>query len=271
VTTHTSGRRVDRAARLGWVPLALMRVSPLAQRDLNPARVKTLVAEFDLDQIGILTVSKRDGYFWIIDGQHRKAALVEIGYGDQQVQCDVYEGLTEADEAEMFLRRNNTLTVTSYSKFKVGVRAGRPDEVAIDRTVRALGLRVSNGTAVGSISAVGTLRKVFTRDGNDVLRRALAIIRDAYGDAGLSANVIDGIGMLVHRYDGVIRDTEAVAKLRTAPGGVVGLTNRAEVVYRATGSQRPHCIAAAAVELINRGQGGKKLAKWWQDAEGEVA
>ena len=31
--------RIERAARLRWVPLAQMRVNPLAQRDLNQARV----------------------------------------------------------------------------------------------------------------------------------------------------------------------------------------------------------------------------------------
>ena len=36
--------RIEREARLRWVPLAHMRVNPLAQRDLNQARVAKLAA-----------------------------------------------------------------------------------------------------------------------------------------------------------------------------------------------------------------------------------
>ena len=36
--------RIERKARLRWVPLAQMRVNPLAQRDLNQARVSKLAA-----------------------------------------------------------------------------------------------------------------------------------------------------------------------------------------------------------------------------------
>lgn len=244
------------------MPISLMRVSPLAQRELNKARVDHLAAHFDIEQLGILTVSRRDSVFWLIDGQHRKAALDAIGYGDQQAECEVYEGLTEADEAEMFLLRNDTLNVTAYAKFKVGVHAGRAEECAIDAIVRSLGLRVSQGSAIGAVSAVGTLRTVYQRDGADCLRRALAILRDAYGDAGFDAASINGIGLLVHRYDGDIKDATAVAKLKTAMGGVAGLTNRAGQIRLQCGWPISQCTAAAAVDLINRGAGGKKLAAW---------
>jgi len=55
---ETAGR-IQRAARLRWVPLAQMRVNPLAQRDLNQARVSRLAAVFDLEQMGTPTVSHR--------------------------------------------------------------------------------------------------------------------------------------------------------------------------------------------------------------------
>jgi hypothetical protein len=44
--------RVQREARLQWVPISQMRVSPLAQRDLNQARVDRLAASFDPEQLG---------------------------------------------------------------------------------------------------------------------------------------------------------------------------------------------------------------------------
>jgi hypothetical protein len=262
--------RVQRDARLQWVPIGQMRVSPLAQRDLNQARVDRLAASFDLEQLGTPTVSFRDGCYYIIDGQHRMEALKAIGYGDQQVQCWVYKGLSEVGEAEKFLRLNDTLAVAAYPKFKVAVQAGRSEEADIDRIVRAQGLKVSLDRGGGAVSAVHTLRRVYRRGGAACLARTLRIARDAYGDPGLEAMVIDGIGLLCHRYNGELKEDQVIPALAGASGGVNGLLGKAENLRRQTGNPKAHCVAAAAVELINRKRGGKKLRSWWR-AEADPA
>jgi hypothetical protein len=259
--------RVEREARLHWVPVSLMAVSPLAQRELNQARVDHIVADFDLEQLGTPTVSKRDGHFYIIDGQHRVEALKAIGYTEQKVQCWTYEGLSETDEAEKFLKLNDTLTVNAMAKFRVGIQAGRLVECDIDRIVRAQNLRVSADKLDGSIQAVGTLRRIYQRAGARVLSRALRIVRDAYGDPGLESAVLDGIGYLCGRYNGELEDEVAVLKLSKALGGVNGLLNKAEVIRRETGNAKGACVAAAAVDIINAGRGGKKLPSWWRENE----
>lgn len=264
MTTKTSAaNRVNRDARLQWVPIPMMEVSPLAQRDINASRVDHIAANFDPEQIGTPTVNLRDGHYYIIDGQHRIAALKEMGWGDQNVQCWVYQGLSEQEEADRFLKLSDTLAIDQFAKFRVGVTAGRQDVVEIDRVVRLQGLVVSKDKVPGAIGAVGTLRRVHSRSGSAVLGRALRIIRDAYGDIGMRAEVIDGIGMLCQRYNGELDEARAVQQLSTAHGGVNALTAKAEVLRRQTGRQKNHCVAAAAVEIINRSKGGKKLPNWW--------
>jgi hypothetical protein len=262
----TLATRIERAARLRWVPLTQMRVNPLAQRELRPARVSRLAAEFDVEQMGTPTVSYRGGWYYLIDGQHRIEALkVWLGaWEDQQVQCWCYEGLTEADESEVFLKLNDTLAVRCFDRFKVAIQAGRTTEADIDRIVRALGLRISANRGNGGISAAGTLARVYARGGPKVLSRALRIIRDAYGDVGLDGPVIDGIGLLCQRYDGQLPDQLAVERLSSAHGGVSGLVSRAGHLRQQTGDAQAQCVAAAAVEAINRGAGGKKLPSWWR-------
>lgn len=260
------GKRVERQARLRWIPLGKMRVSPQAQRELNTARVEHIARTMDLEQLGTPTVNERDGHFWIIDGQHRVEALREwLGEGceAQTVQCWTYSGLSETDEAEKFLKLNDTLTVNSLAKFKVGVQAGRMVECDIDRIVRSHGLCVTADRIEGGIRAVGTLRRVYEREGASSLARSLEIIRDAYGTPGFEAPVIDGIGYLTGRYNGSLEVTTAVSKLASVHGGVNGLLGKAEVLRKQTGNSRGQCVAAAAVDLINRGKGGKKLPSWW--------
>lgn len=256
--------RVERVARLRWVSIDKMRVSAMAQRELNQARVDHLAAHFDPEQIGHPVVSERDGNYWIIDGQHRIEALKQIGWGDQSVQCEVYDGLTDTDEAELFLVRNDTLTVHALDKFKVGVNADRAVETDINRIVLSNNLVVSRDKIPGAIAAVGTLQRVYKRGGGPILSRTLRIVRDAYGDPGMEAAVIDGLGHLCQRYNGDLNDSEAVAKLTKAHGGVNGLLGKAENIRRKTGNPKALCVAAAAVEIINSGKGGKKLPSWWK-------
>lgn len=259
-----SSKKVERSARLRWVPIEKMKVSPLAQRGLNPSRVDKIAATFDVEQVGTPTVNERDGHFYIIDGQHRVAALKEMGWGDQQIQCWTYVGLTEEEEAEKFLLLNDTLAVKVFDKFRVGVQAGRAEECDIDRIVRASGLVVSKDHVPGAIAAVGTLRRVYDRAGGAVLGRTLRLIRDSYGDPGLEAPVIDGLGMLCQRYNGQFDDEAAKKKLSDAHGGVNGLLGKAEQLRRQTGNPKGQCVAAAAVEIINAGRGGNKLPSWWK-------
>lgn len=262
---NPTSQRIEREARLRWGAIEKMRVSPLAQRELNQHRVDRMVSDFNLEQLGTPTVNERSGHFYVIDGQHRIEALKGIGWGDQQVQCWTYVGLSEAEEAEMFLRLNDVLTVDAMAKFRVGVQAGRDLECDIDRVVRAQNLVVSRDAVPGGIAAVGTLTRLYRRSDAAVLGRTLRIIRDAYGDPGLEAAVIDGIGHLCGRFNGELSDTDAVKRLGDLHGGVNGLLNAAERIRLRTGQQRGQCVAAAAVEIINRGKGGKKLASWWKD------
>lgn len=257
--------RVSRQARLRWVPIALMAVSPLAQREITPARVDKIAADFDVEQVGTPTVNLRNSRYYIIDGQHRIEAMKQIGWGDQQVQCWAYEGLTEAEEAETFLKLNDTLGVSTFAKFRVGVQAGRDEESDIDRIVRAQDLTVSKNATPGAISAVGTLRRVYRRAGAAVLARTLRIIRDAYGDAGLSAPVIDGVGFFCQRYETEIEDAVVVLRLKNMHAGAAGLLGKAEVLRQRTGNRRGHCVAAAIVDVLNAGRGGRKLAPWWRE------
>jgi hypothetical protein len=267
MTTNAKPSPLTRAAHLKWYPLGGLYPSPIAQRNkLNQARVDHIAASLDLEQIGTPTVNERDGHTYIIDGWHRVEALRLIGFAeDDNLQCWAYTGLSEEQEAERFLKLNDTLTVDALSKFRVGVNAGRAIECDVDRIVRAQGLSVTADQIEGGIRAVGTLIRIYNRAGAAILARTLRIIRDAYGTPGREAVVIDGIGLLCGRYNGDLEDQVAVVKLSKLHAGVNGLVGKAEQIRQSTGRPKGACVAAAAVDVINAGRGGKKLSSWWRE------
>lgn len=261
-----NGGQIEQEAKLQWVPLSQMQVNEVAQRDFNPKWAAELASKFDMEEMGNPTVNHRDGVFNIIDGQHRIEALKQyLGEGNweqRSVECRTYEGLSDQEEAEKFLKLQARLKPHSFDDFRVSVSAGRETEAEIDRIVGEMGLKISRTR--NGISATGTLKKVYTRGGQEVLARTLMIIRDAYGDAGFEAAVIDGIGLFIQRYAGEVNDERVTRKLASAAGGVGGLLNKANQLRLTTGNQKGQCVAAAVVDLANRGAGGKKLPSWWR-------
>lgn len=259
-------KRVTREAKLRWIPISDMKSSPHAQRDINNNRVRYLAENFDPEQVGTPTVSLRDGTYWVIDGQHRIEAMRAMGWDDQSMQCWCYDDLTEEEEAEKFLQLNDTLTVSAFDKFTKGVTARRVAETEINQVVKKQRLLISKTRQPGSIFAVGTLRKIYERAGSDVLSRTLGIIRDAYGDVGLEASVMDGISLVCSRYGTSFTDEMMIKKLAGTHAGVNGLLGKAEVLRQRTANSKGQCVAAAAVDIYNTGKGGRKLPDWWKVA-----
>lgn len=268
----SNATKVERVARLKWVPIPKCKFPDIAQREkINQARVDKIAADFDLEQLGTPTVNERDGSFYVMDGMHRIQALKQIGWGDQQIQCWTYADLTDEQMAERFLKLNDTLAVGAFDKFRIGINAGREVETDIDRIVRAQGLHVSRDESEGAVRAIGTLRKVYDRGGPYVLARTLGLIRESYGTPGFQAVVIDGLSLLCQRYNGVFDETVAVEQLGSVRGGVNGLTGKAESLRLKTGNQKAPCVAAAAVDIINRGRRGEKLPSWWKNEDDQTS
>lgn len=259
---------VTRAPHIEWVPIEKMKVSEAAQRKYSALQAREMADDFDLESIGYPVLNRRGGDFYIVDGQHRIGALRLIGWADQSIECEVYSDLTEAEEADLFLRRDSRRRISAMEKFKIGVTAGRPEDVEIDQLVKSLGLTVAYYPGQkNSIGAIGTLRKVYQRSGARVLGATLAFLRDSYGVAGMTAALVDGMALVVARYGDKLDGETMVDKLGGIHGGANGLANRANTVQRQTGTQLPQCVASVIVTQYNGGRAGNwkgRLTPWWK-------
>ena len=133
-------------SRIEKLRLDSLRVPPAgkAQRAFREAKSDRIAAEFDINSFGIPAVCRVNGTNWVVDGQHRVSAIQKCGYAkaSDTIECEVYEGLSIAEMARMFLGRNRSTPVTPFERFAVAVTAGYPTEVAITKIVESLGLKV---------------------------------------------------------------------------------------------------------------------------------
>lgn len=246
-----------------------LHIAPEAQRSLRPGHAAHLASVFNLEGMGFPVVSRRNGQWYVVDGFHRVTALRLLDFSpDDTIQCEVYEDFNLQDEAEMFLERNDVLAVSIFDRFRVALTAGRQREMDVDRTVRAQGLRIGDYTPKDddppTVSAIGTLLRIYDQGGTNGLGYVLRIVRDAYGAGAFKTEVLTGVALFVERYAGQFDLDTLIERLSATPRGVNGLLQSAEKLRLGTGSSRGTAVAGAIVEAYNTGRGGKKLANWWR-------
>ncbi|MGW4124736.1 DUF6551 family protein [Nocardia sp. NPDC004711] len=237
-----------------------MKVNPLAQRALSQAWVDELAKDFNPDLMGFVHVSHRDGWYYIVDGQHRVQAAVSWLGSAQQVQCHVYEGLTNAQEAELFLELNRTRQQGPMGRYKVALTAGKSAESDVDRIVRALDLRIGTNKDLEEITCVATILNTYRKHGPGSLSFSLRVIRDSYGYDGFRREPISALALIKDRYGDGIDEQRLTDRLTRK--GLVELRRAAKSMREATGNPADQCYAHTMVAFVNQGS-GKRIEPWW--------
>lgn len=261
-----------RPSKIRPVPIAQMRVPTalVTQREFSKSQGDRIAADLDLNKLGYPIINHRDGIYWICDGQHRIYALKENGFGKDVLDCEVYEGLTDPEMAEIFLGRDARRAICPFDKFHVACTAGRPRENDIRRVVESNGLKISRAKGEQCIGAVASLGKIYDRSGDVVVGKVVRTIKNAYaGDPGaFDGSVIEGLGLVFNRYNGRAQEKDLVTRLSQHTHGVGGLMRRAESQRERTGNQKAQCIAAAIVDIYNKGlspRASDRLPPWWKE------
>ena len=246
-----------------------------AQRPFHQAKGDRIAREFDINLFGFPVVCRVDDVNWLVDGQHRVYGLQKSGCAGPTDEFDfeVYRGLTMAEMATMFLGRNRSTPVTAFERFGVAVTAGYPAEVAIAAILESVGLKLGDPKIEGNVFAVGALRRVYDRDGGEVLTRVLRVLRDAFESVPLAfgRRLLEGLGLVLAAYAD-LDDDLLVRSLAALPNNVHSVHNRAEQHRQNLGRPVPDCVAAAVVDIYNDAVGKKRrLVKWWKvDAGGAI-
>lgn len=166
------------------MPLSDMYVDTLDlggyQRDpqQRPKVIAQIVQEWDPIKAGHLLVNVRDdGRVFVIDGAGRREAMLHLGIGEWM--CDVYTGLSQQQEADIFHSVNAVRrALHTFTKFNARVMAGHEDACAILHIVTTNGFQLMPANSSPTyISAVDTLSEIYDRFGALELEATLGLVK----------------------------------------------------------------------------------------------
>lgn len=181
-TLKVDGEVVGRG-EMRRVPVAVIKRDTKYQRDLMAAFIEG-AGKFDPQLAGTIVLSSRAGGPYVLDGGHR----VEIArlWGVEFINAFVIDGLTQADEAALFVKLNRTRrALSSHALFKGELNAGAqhyPETSAMVRVVNNAGftLAAKAGGNPTIITAIDSIRWVHRYGGDDLLARTLSIVKELW-------------------------------------------------------------------------------------------
>lgn len=199
---------IDTTAALEWVKVEAIMIDPSYQRELTHPAVETIKREFDPLIFGVVQISRRaNGSLWATDGQHRLAALRELGYGERRVPAIVHEELSVEEEAEQFYKPQTTRRVLfPAERLRAQLKAKDPHALDLVRTVERAGFRLNmeRGSTKDplSIDAVGSVERIRRHFAGDILEQTLQTSYEAWQEEGLKieGTVLRGLAVFLARY-----------------------------------------------------------------------
>jgi hypothetical protein len=252
------------SSKVETVSLKDITTDPRVQRPLDEYRVRALEKDFNLEGVGILCLSKRKVGYVCLDGQHRIAALRKLGYDDIQLSAEVFSGLNLAQEAGIFIQRNNTVRVKYHDKFLVRLVEGDTLAQEMLTMINSRGWRIVGQDDMSSPTFVSVqmLEKLVKRS-PELAGRVLDIVRAVWGIRGTDHRIMNGVAAFLTRYGSKIDDVRLISKMSTGWKDPKTLIESAQALRTAYKGSIHYSIADLLVVEYNKNKKDEnKLPAW---------
>lgn len=251
--------RAHHATNIDAFRIEELDIDPDVQRLLDPKWVRDRVPKFRPDGLGIFEISRRDsGMLHVIDGQHRRALCQAVNYNGPVV-CQVYSGLTKADEAFLFNILNDRRTPSTVDTFRMEVESGDAVAVELNSLLERYGWTVRTSSSPFSFRAVSALKQVYRGWGSEdvtnigICETVVSIITGAWDGepAGMRAEIILGIGLVLIRHGSRARVDKITTGLHELPGGAKALSRSSKAFQEFSKGKLADAVATAIVNMSN--------------------
>ena len=186
--------------------------------------------------------------------------------------CDVRYGLTQAQEAGLFVKLNNSAKPHYYHRFLRRVTAGDPVATTVRAIAAEAGFQISDQRADGHINAVAAMERIYLGSGSaratgphpEVLAGTLHVLSAAFGHTADAVNgqLIEGVGLLLTHYGPALDRNNLICRLSKIGGGANGLLARAKGIRDLKNTTVPRCVATVCIDVYNHSKRSRRLDDW---------
>lgn len=234
---------------------------PEYQRVVDFARVKNIVSNFNPSLVNPIKVSSRNNKYYVFDGQHTLAALkMRNGNKDLAVECKVYTGLTQQDEAILFSEQNGiSRSVKINAKMKALYAAGDKEIIEMHDLIASQGIKFDFSECKGrnKIIACSTIYKIFKKTTCSEFCDILSIIKDSWNGDPESFNkeILSGVYVFYINFKSQIDKKKAISQFsKISPQAII----REGKLFKDGGDKR---FAKQLVIAYNKKLRGNRLAE----------
>jgi hypothetical protein len=191
---------MDQSGELMWIHKSNLKVNSKYQRQPNGGKIALITKEFWWVGFNTLTVARRGGKYWVIDGQHRLEAVLRLSK-IQDVPCIVFDLEHIKQEAFAFLLANaGRKPVTVIEKHNAAICSGDQTAIFIQKSIESNGLVINKHGSAGTIAALAMcyrLAKIDKTAFAAVLRLCTRVCNES--DMNVSERMLLGLWFVVCR------------------------------------------------------------------------
>lgn len=263
MATKTTAPKVTRRLELRK-PCAIG-VDMRVQRELDPARVRYLINNWDENALDVPKISQRAGgeCIWL-DGQHRGAALQQMGRGDASIEVLVYRGLTLQEEAALFRQLNNAKRLSPIDLYRVALTEEDSTAWRCQALLDGVHLEVGQGRK-NSFTAVNTLWRMVERDAVSS-ERALVLLTGAWGSVreAVEGRLLQGTGDFMLRHGETVNVRAFADKLAKSVGSPGAFLGHVRALSQMLNIAVPDATADKLTNVYNHNRRTGVLPAWRQ-------
>lgn len=145
-----------------YIPVKMFRIDHDAYQRPLQSSVKNIMDNWENDKCDPITVNYRsDGYYYVINGQHRIEAARAKGI--LQIVADVFVGLTIKEEANLFAGQYDGVTkLNPIDSFKANVTRGEEIDTLIKGVCNKYGVSVPRKKVPKVLGSLTVIRRIVT-------------------------------------------------------------------------------------------------------------
>lgn len=248
--------RGDRG-RFAEIHKKLLNIDAKYQRTANEPKILKICSNWYWPGCGVILVARRrDGTYWVFDGQHR--VLGALRRSDiEELPCMVYDLPDVSDEAAAFLIANLLRKpMTAHQSFFAAVVSGDEAALIVVRACSRVGLDIGSDPKLvrkdmpNTTRAIGMLLKIATDSGEHVLGMILQACVEICTDRPISQVLLASLHVIHQRIeDGV--SPRLIQRFATV--GPAELEKKAREYASMCGGGGSTSWAKGMIEIANRG------------------